>query len=36
LGRLVGTLGGGCVEGDAFVEAKRVIETGTPPCASTS
>src|ERR671936_2806067 len=27
LGRLVGTLGGGCVEGDAFVEAKRVIET---------
>src|SRR2546425_12760183 len=28
LGRLVGTLGGGCVEGDAFVEAKRVIETG--------
>src|SRR5436305_13359476 len=30
LGRLVGTLGGGCVEGDAFVEAKRVIETGDP------
>ena len=30
LGRLVGTLGGGCVEGDAFVEAKRVIETGAP------
>ena len=30
LGRLTGTLGGGCVEGDAFVEAKRVIETGTP------
>ncbi|TMC72898.1 MAG: XdhC family protein [Chloroflexi bacterium] len=30
LGRLVGTLGGGCVEGDAFVEAKRVIETGEP------
>src|SRR5437660_9845981 len=28
LGRLVCTLGGGCVEGDAFVEAKRVIETG--------
>src|SRR5437899_2492527 len=28
LGRLVGTLGGGCVEGDAFVEAKRVIQTG--------
>src|SRR3989449_11205974 len=28
LGRLMGTLGGGCVEGDAFVEAKRVIETG--------
>lgn len=30
LGRLVGTLGGGCVEGDAFVEAKRVIETNEP------
>src|SRR6266704_3198715 len=30
LGRLVGTLGGGCVEGDAFVEAKRVIESGEP------
>src|SRR3989442_4053184 len=30
LGRLVGTLGGGCIEGDAFVEAKRVIETGDP------
>ena len=29
LGRLTGTLGGGCVEGDAFVEAKHVIETGT-------
>src|SRR5256885_16359556 len=28
LGRLAGTLGGGCVEGDAFVEAKRIIETG--------
>lgn len=28
LGRLTGTLGGGCVEGDAFVEAKRAIETG--------
>jgi xanthine dehydrogenase accessory factor len=28
LGRLAGTLGGGCVEGDAFVEAKRVIKTG--------
>ena len=28
LGRLTGTLGGGCVEGDAFIEAKRVIETG--------
>jgi len=28
LGRLTGTLGGGCVEGDAFVEAKHVIETG--------
>lgn len=28
LGRTVGTLGGGCVEGDAFVEARRVIETG--------
>ncbi len=28
LGRLTGTLGGGCVEGDAFDEAKRVIATG--------
>jgi len=28
LGRLAGTLGGGCVEGDAFVEAKRIIQTG--------
>ena len=27
LGRLTGTLGGGCVEGDAFEEAKRVIGT---------
>src|SRR3982074_247872 len=31
LGRLVGTLGGGCVEGDALVEAKHVIETREPP-----
>ncbi len=30
LGRLTGTLGGGCVEGDAFAEAKHVIQTGTP------
>src|SRR3989442_12319999 len=30
LGRLVGTLGGGGVEGGAFVEAKRVIETNEP------
>lgn len=28
LGRMVGTLGGGCVEADAFAEAKRVIATG--------
>ncbi len=28
LGRLTGTLGGGCVEGDAFDEAKRVIASG--------
>src|SRR6195256_4615378 len=28
LGRLTGTLGGGCVEGDAFVEAKRVLDEG--------
>ena len=28
MGRLVGTLGGGCVEADAFAEAKRVIDTG--------
>lgn len=30
LGRTVGTLGGGCVEGDAYVEAKKVIATGEP------
>jgi len=28
LGRTFGTLGGGCVEGDAFAEAKRVIDEG--------
>ncbi len=28
IGRLNGTLGGGCVEGDAFAEAKTVITTG--------
>ncbi|HET8569725.1 MAG TPA: XdhC family protein [Candidatus Limnocylindria bacterium] len=28
LGRVTGTLGGGCVEGDAFSEAKRVMATG--------
>lgn len=28
LGRITGTLGGGCVEGDAFDEARRVIGTG--------
>lgn len=28
LGRLSGTLGGGCVEGDAFDEARTVIRTG--------
>jgi xanthine dehydrogenase accessory factor len=28
LGRTYGTLGGGCVEGDAFAEAKRIIEEG--------
>jgi xanthine dehydrogenase accessory factor len=28
LGRVVGTLGGGCVEGDAFAEAREVISTG--------
>src|SRR5438046_3659979 len=28
LGRTYGTLGGGCVEGDAFAEAKRVISEG--------
>jgi len=28
LGRVVGTLGGGCVEGDAFAEAKRILEEG--------
>ncbi len=29
LGRTYGTLGGGCVEGDAFAEAKRVLEQGS-------
>ena len=29
LGRLTGTLGGGCVEADAVDEAKRVLETAT-------
>ena len=28
LGRTYGTLGGGCVEGDAFAEAKRIIGEG--------
>jgi len=28
LGRITGTLGGGCVEGDAFEEARRVIGSG--------
>ncbi|MDE3112041.1 MAG: XdhC family protein [Chloroflexota bacterium] len=28
LGRLTGTLGGGCVEGDAFEEARTVLRTG--------
>lgn len=28
LGRLVGTLGGGCVEGDAILEARRVLSEG--------
>ncbi len=28
LGRLTGTLGGGCVEGDAFDEARTVLRTG--------
>ena len=30
LGRVVGTLGGGCVEGDAFAEARAVIASGHP------
>lgn len=30
LGRTAGTLGGGCVEGDAFAEARVVIDTGKP------
>ncbi len=29
LGRVVGTLGGGCVEGDAFSEAREVMSSGT-------
>ena len=28
LGRIYGTLGGGCVEGDAFAEAKRILDQG--------
>ena len=28
LGRIVGTLGGGCVEGDAFTQAREVIASG--------
>lgn len=28
LGRIAGTLGGGCVEGDAFAEAREVLRTG--------
>ena len=28
LGRTHGTLGGGCVEGDAFAEAKRILDEG--------
>jgi len=28
LGRTHGTLGGGCVEGDAFAEAKRILDDG--------
>lgn len=28
LGRITGTLGGGCVEGDAFDEARGVLDTG--------
>jgi xanthine dehydrogenase accessory factor len=28
LGRTYGTLGGGCVEGDAFAEAKRILDEG--------
>jgi xanthine dehydrogenase accessory factor len=30
LGRAVGTLGGGCVEADAFSEARSVISSGAP------
>ena len=30
LGRVVGTLGGGCVEGDAFAEAREVMASGHP------
>jgi len=29
LGRITGTLGGGCVEGDAFAEAREVLGSGT-------
>ena len=30
LGRIAGTLGGGCVEADAFTEARRVMTSGEP------
>src|SRR5687768_17983398 len=30
LGRTAGTLGGGCVEGDAFAEARQVLASGEP------
>ncbi|CAN5209940.1 XdhC family protein [soil metagenome] len=30
IGRTVGTMGGGCVEGDAFAEAREVIASGRP------
>ncbi|MFJ1245021.1 XdhC family protein, partial [Bacillus amyloliquefaciens] len=29
-GTIIGTLSGGCVEGDIYEHAKRVIETGIP------
>ena len=31
-GRIVGTIGGGCYENDAFWKAREAIKTRRPPC----